>query len=136
MISIGTDLGKACSSFGSAAETADTQTAVPRTRASKNVRILEAMRLFIFSLEEIRKKTLEPYLLWCGHIRPEERGQDVFQPFRIDATDHSPRMRDGYRTALFRHDHGYRVTHFTNAKSRAVSESHLPFGRAIEDAAC
>src|ERR1051325_6035884 len=85
-ISIGTDFGYERTSFGSAEETADTHTAVPSTSASKNVRMFEARRaLIIFRPEQIREEPFEPYLLGRRHIGTEERGEDIFKPFGIDA---------------------------------------------------
>src|SRR5215211_1741839 len=115
MISRGTVRGERVSS-GSAAVTADIQTAKPRTSASSRVRRFTAnQRMLIISAEEIREEALKPYTLRCGRVGAEERSEDILEPFRVNVTDHTACVRDGYRTALFRNDDRYRVTDFGNA---------------------
>src|SRR5688572_558821 len=136
MISSGTLRGGRVSS-GSAAVTADIQTAKPRTSARrKERRFIASQRMLFLFAEEIGEEALKPYALWCGRIGSEECCKDIFEAFRVNVADHAARVRDGYGTALFGNDDGYRVTDFGNAKSGAMTKSQLPLRRTVEDPAC
>src|SRR5215207_4098574 len=100
--SSGIGLGKALTSSGSAALTADTQTEIPRASARINVRRFFAnKRMLIILGEKEREISLKQDTLRCCVIRTEERSQDILEPLRINAADHAPSMGNRYGAALF-----------------------------------
>ena len=81
-------------SSGSADVTAEIQTDMPRTNASRKVRTFAAKLriLFILPYKKVWKESLHPYLLRSGSVGAEERGEDLSQTFGIDAADHASGM--------------------------------------------
>ena len=72
--------------------------------------------------------------LGCDFCRAIKSQEDIFQPLRIQAADHTPAMRDRDRAGFFRNHHSNRISRLRNPQRGAVAQAHLAFWGAVENA--
>ena len=71
--------------------------------------------LFILSLKQIRKETLQPDALRGSSVWTEECDKNIFETAGVDAPDHTARVCNGDGAALFGYNDRHCITDFRNA---------------------